>query len=266
MKRILAVLICALATFSVAGAQRLPEVARPENYKLTFTPNLETATFEGDETISIRVLKPTAQITLNAVDLDFHEVTVTSGGKTQKASGTCDKEKEITILTLEKPLAPGAATIHITYAGVLTTRCAASTWGKTIRDASTPPRSSRLQMHAARSRHSTSPPTRPLSISPPLPTRGRLRFRIKKLSPIRPALATGIRSALPPPPRCRHTWRRWSWATSSTSKARRMAFRSASTALLGKRRWGSLPWKQPSTSSAITINISASSTPTENSI
>src|ERR1039458_2184075 len=91
MKRILAVLICALATFSVAGAQRLPEVARPENYKLTFTPNLETATFEGDETISIRVLKPTAQITLNAVDLDFHEVTVTSGGKTQKASGTCDK-------------------------------------------------------------------------------------------------------------------------------------------------------------------------------
>src|ERR1039458_2123250 len=119
MKRILAVLICALATFSVAGAQRLPEVARPENYKLTFTPNLETATFEGDETISIRVLKPTAQITLNAVDLDFHEVTVTSGGKTQKASGTCDKEKEITILTLEKPLAPGAATIHITYACVL---------------------------------------------------------------------------------------------------------------------------------------------------
>ena len=119
MKRILAVLICVLAAFSVAGAQRLPEVARPENYKLTFTPNLETATFEGDETISIRVLKPTSEITLNAADIDIHEATITSGGTTQKVSGTCDKEKEEALLTVEKPLAPGAATIHITYAGKL---------------------------------------------------------------------------------------------------------------------------------------------------
>ena len=119
MKRILAVLICVLAAFSVAGAQRLPEVARPENYKLTFTPNLETATFEGDETISVRVLKPTSEITLNAADIDIHEATITSGGTTQKVSGTCDKEKEEALLTVEKPLAPGAATIHITYAGKL---------------------------------------------------------------------------------------------------------------------------------------------------
>jgi len=119
MKRILAVLICVLAAFSVAGAQRLPEVARPENYKLTFTPNLETATFQGDETISIRVLKPTSEITLNAADIDIHEATITSGGTTQKVSGTCDKEKEEALLTVEKPLAPGAATIHITYAGKL---------------------------------------------------------------------------------------------------------------------------------------------------
>jgi hypothetical protein len=55
MKRSLAVIIFALATFSLAGAQRLSEVARPENYKLSFTPNLEVATFEGDETISIQV-------------------------------------------------------------------------------------------------------------------------------------------------------------------------------------------------------------------
>jgi aminopeptidase N/puromycin-sensitive aminopeptidase len=94
-------------------------VARPENYKLTFTPNLETATFEGDETISIRVLKPTSEITLNAADIDIHEATITSGGTTQKVSGTCDKEKEEALLTVERPLAPGAATIHITYAGKL---------------------------------------------------------------------------------------------------------------------------------------------------
>ena len=119
MKRSLAVIIFALATFSLAGAQRLPEVARPENYKLSFTPNLEVATFEGDETISIQVLKPTSEITLNAVDIDFHDITITSGGVAQQASGTCDKEKEIAVLTFKRPLVPGAATIHITYAGIL---------------------------------------------------------------------------------------------------------------------------------------------------
>ena len=119
MKRILAVLTFALTTLSLAAAQRLPEVAAPENYKLTFTPDLEKATFEADETISIRVLKPTSEIMLNAVDIDFHEVTITGGGSTQKAKATPDKAKEMVVLAVEKPLAAGPATVHITYTGIL---------------------------------------------------------------------------------------------------------------------------------------------------
>src|SRR6266849_8845505 len=119
MKRILAVLAFALTTFSLAAAQRLPEVAAPENYKLTFTPDLEKATFEGDETISIRVLKQTSEITLNATDIDFHDVTVTSGGSTQKAKITPDKDKEMVVLSVEKPLSAGVTSIHITYTGIL---------------------------------------------------------------------------------------------------------------------------------------------------
>ncbi len=119
MKRILAVLTFLLTAFSLASAQRLPEVAAPENYKLTFTPDLEKATFEGDETILIRVLKSTAEITLNAADIDFHEVTISSGGATQKAKVTPDKEKEMVVLAVEKPLSAGPATIHITYSGIL---------------------------------------------------------------------------------------------------------------------------------------------------
>jgi aminopeptidase N len=119
MKRILAVLAFALTTFSLATAQRLPEVAVPENYKLTFTPDLEKATFEGDETISIRMLKPGSEITLNSADIDFHEVTISSGGSTQKAKVTPDKEKEMVVLAVEKPLPAGPATVHITYAGIL---------------------------------------------------------------------------------------------------------------------------------------------------
>jgi aminopeptidase N/puromycin-sensitive aminopeptidase len=119
MKRILAGLTFALITFSMALAQRLPDVAIPENYKLTFTPNLEKAAFEGDEAISLRVLKPTSQITLNAVDIDFHDVTITSGGKTQKATVTPDKAKEMVVLEVASPLAEGPATVHIAYRGIL---------------------------------------------------------------------------------------------------------------------------------------------------
>jgi aminopeptidase N len=119
MKKILLTVIFLPCTISLALAQRLPEIARPENYKLTFRPNLEKATFDGDETISIRVLKPTSQITLNAVDVDFHEVTITSGGSPQKAALTAEKDKEMVVLTVEKSLPAGAAAIHITYSGIL---------------------------------------------------------------------------------------------------------------------------------------------------
>lgn len=119
MKRILAVVTFVALALSLAAAQRLPEVARPDNYKLTFTPDLEKATFEGDETITLRVLRPTSEITLNAVDIDFHNVSITSGGVTQKAKVTPEKEKEMVVLAVEKPLAPGTATVHITYAGIL---------------------------------------------------------------------------------------------------------------------------------------------------
>src|SRR5882762_8194673 len=115
MKRILILLTFVLATFSLAAAQRLPQVATPENYKLSFTPDLEKATFEGEETISIKVLKPTSEITLNAVDIDFHDVTITSGGTAQKAKVTPQKENEMVVLAVEKPVATGPATIHITY-------------------------------------------------------------------------------------------------------------------------------------------------------
>lgn len=119
MKRILVLSALVMATFSMAAAQRLPQVATPENYKLVFSPDLEKATFEGDETISLKVLKPTSEITLNAVDIDFHDVTVTSGGATQRAKVTPEKEKEMVVLGLDKPLGAGPATVHIAYTGIL---------------------------------------------------------------------------------------------------------------------------------------------------
>src|SRR6201998_4464234 len=119
MKRTFAVLTLLALACAAAVAQRLPEIARPDNYKLKFTPNLDAATFEGDETIAIHVLKPTSKITLNAVDIDFHEVTILSGGAMQKAKITPEKENEMVELSVENPLSEGPATVHIAYSGIL---------------------------------------------------------------------------------------------------------------------------------------------------
>ncbi|HTS37092.1 MAG TPA: M1 family metallopeptidase [Candidatus Solibacter sp.] len=119
MKRILAVLTFLALSIALCAAQRLPEVARPDNYKLSFAPDLDKASFEGDETISLHVLKPTSEITLNAVDIDFHEVSITQGGSTQKAKVNPEKDKEMVVLAVDKPLSAGPATVHITYTGIL---------------------------------------------------------------------------------------------------------------------------------------------------
>ncbi len=119
MKRIFAVMTFFALSISLAAAQRLPEAARPDNYKLTFSPDLANATFAGDETITIQVLKSTSEITLNAVDIDFRSVTITSGGSTQTAKVSPEKEKEMVVLTVNNALPAGPATVHITYTGIL---------------------------------------------------------------------------------------------------------------------------------------------------
>ena len=119
MKRIFCVLSFALAVVSIASAQRLPDVAAPENYKLAFNPDLDQAKFTGDETIAIRVLKPTAEITLNSADIEIQEATISNGKATQKAAVTFQKDKEMVVLAVPKQLAAGPATIHIKYTGIL---------------------------------------------------------------------------------------------------------------------------------------------------
>jgi puromycin-sensitive aminopeptidase len=104
---------------SLAAAQRLPQLAVPENYTLTLAPDFAMQNFAGEETIRIRVLKETTQIVLNAVEIDFQDVTVTSESVTQTAAVTLDEPRETATLRVEKPLPPGAATIHIRYTGVL---------------------------------------------------------------------------------------------------------------------------------------------------
>src|SRR3974390_62851 len=81
---LLLALVCALL-LGAAFAQRLPGGATPNHYSLTFAINFSTNSFEGDETIDLQLTKPSSAITLNALEIDFHEVTVTAAGRTQTA-------------------------------------------------------------------------------------------------------------------------------------------------------------------------------------
>jgi aminopeptidase N len=119
MKRTFWLFTYVLLMVSVAGAQRLPQGATPENYKLIFTPDLNKGTFAGDEMIQVNLSQPASQIVLNSADIDFQEASITSGGATQKATVAFDKEKEMVTLAVQNPLAAGLATIHIQYTGIL---------------------------------------------------------------------------------------------------------------------------------------------------
>ena len=119
MKRTCIFCACVLALISSAFGQRLPAIATPDNYKLTFTPDLSKETFSGEETIQLHLLKPATKIVLNAVDIDFQEATVTAGTSSQKAKVTLDKENEQATLAIERELPPGPATIQIKYTGTL---------------------------------------------------------------------------------------------------------------------------------------------------
>ena len=121
MKKIgFALIVLNVVSFaSPALGQRIPNFATPEHYQLTITPDFANENFAGDETIQIRMLKPSASITLNALEIKFAEVTITSGGKSQNAQVTSDEKNETATFTVAEPLATGPAEIHVRYAGIL---------------------------------------------------------------------------------------------------------------------------------------------------
>jgi aminopeptidase N len=135
MKRIYLVLFMA----SLCAAQRLPQSAVPESYTLHFTPDLAKNNFEGDETIQLQLRESGSQIVLNAVDIDFHEVTIGSGGNTQTAQVTSDKTKQTAMKCVDFILA------------------------KTTRGENMPRPSLKIPTRGACSLRSTSLPSRPVS-------------------------------------------------------------------------------------------------------
>ncbi|MCU1313004.1 MAG: peptidase family, partial [Acidobacteriaceae bacterium] len=100
-------------------AQRLPDAVRPEHYALNLTPNINKATFAGDESIDVTIKQPVNSITVNAAELQFQSVSVNAGGREMKAEVTLDEAKQQATFAFPGTLPAGPATLKIAYTGIL---------------------------------------------------------------------------------------------------------------------------------------------------
>ncbi|MET3106267.1 aminopeptidase N [Oxalobacteraceae bacterium GrIS 2.11] len=110
----------AVATAHSLTPTQLPRNIRPSHYAIAITPNASEASFTGQVTISIEVLKPTNSITLNASDLAFQSVTLTGDQTSFKAENIkVDEAQQTATFTFLKPIAKGTYQLAIAYTGVI---------------------------------------------------------------------------------------------------------------------------------------------------
>jgi aminopeptidase N len=119
MKRLVVMAVLSLLASLGALAQRLPDNVVPDSYDLKFEPDLASATFTGDETIHVHLLKGATSIVLNSAEIEFKEVWIGSADFKQAASVTKDEKNETATFTVPSMVPAGPAEIHIRFTGIL---------------------------------------------------------------------------------------------------------------------------------------------------
>ena len=102
-----------------AAAQRLPTNVVPQRYTLKLTPDIQNATFTGEETIDVTLKRPSNTITLNSAEIKFQSVEISTGATRMKATVSLDQPKQQATFTFPDQLPAGQATLHIQYSGIL---------------------------------------------------------------------------------------------------------------------------------------------------
>ncbi|MBI4233622.1 MAG: M1 family metallopeptidase [Chloroflexi bacterium] len=100
---------------------RLPAGVQPVRYRITLAPDLQKFTFQGQESIEVQVAEPTAQITVNAAELQISaaHLTLADGARLPARTITLDKAAETATFHFDRTITPGAATLDVTFQGVL---------------------------------------------------------------------------------------------------------------------------------------------------
>jgi puromycin-sensitive aminopeptidase len=99
---------------------RLPYTVEPQHYELTLSPDLERATFTGDERARVLVHEPVTEVVLNAAELEIHRAELVSDeGDRLEGTVTLDEETQRATIALDGEAAPGHWTLNLTFAGIL---------------------------------------------------------------------------------------------------------------------------------------------------
>ncbi|MDO8618741.1 MAG: M1 family aminopeptidase [Candidatus Daviesbacteria bacterium] len=98
---------------------RLPAHVKPERYKIMLKPNLESFTFEGEETIDLLLEKNTRGITLHAIEIKIESVEWIHSGKTLTGKISYSKKSETATFTFPKTLEKGKGKLKLKFTGIL---------------------------------------------------------------------------------------------------------------------------------------------------
>ncbi len=95
---------------------RLSKNITPTHYEIFLAPDLDNFIFEGEETISVNVLKPTKEITLHSAEIEVLQVSV---AKQTASRITYNKKAETVTFTFANPIKTGNTKITIKFTGIL---------------------------------------------------------------------------------------------------------------------------------------------------
>src|SRR5688500_6248566 len=99
---------------------RLPRHVVPTRYDIRLEPDLASATFAGEETVTLTVTEETREIVLNAVELHIDRADPGGASRApQPAEVTLEEETERCRLTCAEPILPGTWRLRLTFRGTL---------------------------------------------------------------------------------------------------------------------------------------------------
>jgi aminopeptidase N len=113
------------APAEIIGTTQLPREVRPSHYDVAVIPHVDSLSFDGKVTVSIDVLKPTASITLNAIDLKFSQVglaPVSGNASFSAPKVSVDANAQTATFTFAKPIPVGNYRLSMDYTGKIDTQ------------------------------------------------------------------------------------------------------------------------------------------------
>jgi puromycin-sensitive aminopeptidase len=104
----------------LSTGSRLPGTVEPIRYEITIAPDLETFSFQGQETVDLKILQTTDTIKLNAADLNVRSGSLLMNGRTIDSTNIdLDHEQETVTFSFNESLPIGEYTLVTEFDGTL---------------------------------------------------------------------------------------------------------------------------------------------------